>query len=195
MKVIGINGSPRKGGNTTILINKVFEELNKQGIETELIELSGKNIKQCLGCMSCTREQDHKCIMTDDFYEIYLKISEAQGLLFGSPVYNASITSQMKAFIDRLGFATFNGVLKHKVGASVVAVRRGGAISAVDTLNHFFAHHEMFTVGSTYWNMVYGMNIGDVENDQEGIANMKNIGENMAWLLKKIHTQEVMIHE
>jgi multimeric flavodoxin WrbA len=189
MKIIGINGSPRKGGNTTILINTVFGELNKQGIDTELIELSGKNIKPCLACMKCFQSGDHKCVMNDEFREAYLKIAEADGLLLGSPVYNASITSQMKAFIDRLGFASFDGALKHKVGASVVAVRRGGAISAFDTLNHFFAEHEMFIVGSVYWNMVHGMNVGDVENDHEGIANMKNLGENMAWLLKKIHNE------
>jgi multimeric flavodoxin WrbA len=186
MKVVGVNGSPRKNGNTTILLNKVFEELNQEGIETELIELSGKEIKPCTACMKCTQKADHKCVMTDDFHEIYLKIVAADGLIFGSPVYNTSVTSQMKAFIDRLGFATFGGVLKHKAGAAVVAVRRGGAMTAIDTLNHFFAHHEMFIVGSTYWNMVYGVNIGDVEGDAEGIANMKNIGENMAWLLKKL---------
>ncbi len=190
MKVVGINGSPRKDGNTAILINTVFSELNQQGIETELIQLSGQTIKGCSACWGCMNRKNSQCVMTDDFFNDCLgKMVAADGIILGSPVYSAGITSQMKALIDRASavLAANRGLLKYKVGAAVVAVRRGGATSAFDTLNHFLHSKEMFLVGSTYWNMVYGRNIGEVEQDQEGIANMKNLGQNIAWLLKKIH--------
>jgi len=188
MKVVGINGSPRQEGNTSILIQTVFNELNQQGIETELIQLSKKTIKGCMACWTCTTQKNSKCIMTDDFNDCFAKMIAADGIILGSPVYSAGVTSQIKAFIDRASvvLAANKGLLKHKVGAAVIAVRRGGAISAFDTLSHFLHSKEMFLVGSTYWNMVYGRDIGEVEQDQEGIANMKNLGQNMAWLLKKI---------
>lgn len=190
MKVVGMNGSPRQEGNTAILIQTVFNELNEQGIETELIELSGKNIKGCTACWACMTQKNSKCIMTDDCFNEYLsKMVAADGIILGSPVYSSGVTSQIKAFIDRASvvLGANKGLLKHKVGAAVIAVRRGGAISAFDTLSHFLHSKEMFLVGSTYWNMVYGRDIGEVEQDQEGMANMKNLGQNMAWLLKKIH--------
>jgi multimeric flavodoxin WrbA len=189
MKVIGINGSPRKEGNTAILIQTVFQELNQHGIETELISLSGKNIKGCIACRACIKNKNQQCIIkNDDFNDCLGKMIKADGIILGSPVYSAGVTSQIKALIDRASIvlAANKGLLKHKVGATVIAARRGGAISAADTLNHFLHSKEMFLVGSTYWNMVYGNEIGEVEQDQEGMNNMKNLGENMAWLLKKI---------
>lgn len=190
MKVIGINGSPRKEGNTSILIQTVFNELNRQGIDTEMISLSGQNIRGCNACGVCMKQKNQQCIITDDFFNTYLeKMINADGIILGSPVYSAGVTSQIKALIDRASMvlAANRGLLKYKVGATVIAARRGGAIIAFDTLNHFLHSKEMFLVGSTYWNMGYGNVIGEVEQDQEGMANMKNIGENMAWLLKKIH--------
>jgi len=190
MKVIGINGSPRKEGNTAILIQTVFNELNRQGIDTEMISLSSQNIRGCTACGACIKQKNKQCIITDDSFNICLeKMIAADGIILGSPVYSAGVTSQIKAFIDRASIvlAANRGLLKYKVGATVIAVRRGGAISAFDTLNHFLHSKEMFLVGSTYWNMVYGNAIAEVEQDQEGMENMKNIGENMAWLLKKIH--------
>ena len=190
MKVIGINGSPRKEGNTSILIQTLFNELNRQGIDTEMISLSGQNIRGCTACGVCMKQKNQQCIITDDFFNTYLeKMIGAHGIILGSPVYSAGVTSQIKALIDRASMvlAANRGLLKYKVGATVIAARRGGAISAFDTLNHFLHSKEMFLVGSTYWNMGYGNAIGEVEQDQEGMANMKNIGENMAWLLKKIH--------
>ena len=189
MKVVGINGSPRRDGNTAILINTVFKELNQQGIETELIQLSGQIIKGCTACWGCMNRKNNRCVMTDDFNDCLAKMIEADGIILGSPVYSAGVTSQMKALLDRASIvlAANRGLLKYKAGAAVVAVRRGGATSAFDTLNHFLHSKEMFLVGSTYWNMGYGRDIGEVEQDQEGMANMKNIGQNMAWLLKKIH--------
>lgn len=190
MKVIGINGSPRKDGNTAILIQTVFEELTKEGIETELIQLSGKNIEGCKACWACHKNKNQQCVITDDFFnECFAKMLASDGIILGSPVYSAGVTSQMKALIDRASMvlAGNRGIFKHKIGASVVAARRGGAISAFDTLNNFLYSKEMFLVGSSYWNMAYGNAIGEVEQDQEGINNMKNLGQNIAWILKKIH--------
>lgn len=187
MKVIGINGSARKDGNTSILMKTVFKELEKEGIETELIELADKTIKGCIGCFGCTEKK--QCVIKDDFFnECFIKMANADGIILGSPVYSADISSKMKAFLERAGVivATNPGMLKHKVGVSVVAVRRGGGMTAVDTLNHFLLNKEVLVVGSTYWNMVYGKDVGDVTFDEEGMRNMRNLGENMAWLMKKI---------
>ena len=190
MKVIGVNGSPRQDGNTAILIQTVFNELNQQGIETELIQLSQRTIRGCTACGACVTQKNSRCVIKDDsFNDCFAKLIAADGIILGSPVYSAGVTSQIKALIDRASMVLSGnrGLLKHKVGAAVTAVRRGGAISAFDTLTHFLYSKEMFIVGSTYWNMVYGRDIGDVEQDEEGIANMKNLGQNMAWLLEKIH--------
>lgn len=187
MKVIGINGSARKNGNTSIIIKTIFMELEKKGIETELIELADKTVKGCIGCFGCKGRK--QCIIKDDFFnDCFNRMVNADGIILGSPVYSADITSKMKAFLERAGVvvATNPGMLKHKVGASVAAVRRGGGMTAVDTLNHFLLNKEVFVVGSTYWNMVYGKDIGDVINDDEGMRNMKNLGENMEWLMEKL---------
>jgi multimeric flavodoxin WrbA len=191
MKVLGINGSARKDGNTAILIQTVFDELTKEGIETELIQLSENRIEGCKACRSCHKKKDKQCVITDDFFnECLAKIIASDGIILGSPVYSAGVTSQMKALIDRASMvlAGNKGLLKHKVGASVIAARRGGAISAFDTLNNFLYSKEMILTGSSYWNMVYGNAIGEVEQDKEGIENLKNLGQNMAWILKKIHS-------
>ncbi|MBP2627554.1 MAG: iron-sulfur flavoprotein [Firmicutes bacterium] len=191
MNVLGINGSPRKDGNTAILIRTIFKELNEQGIDTELIQFSDVTIKGCVACGGCMIHQSKRCVIkNDDFNECFAKMVSADGIILGSAVYSADVTSQTKALIDRASMvlAANKGLFKHKVGAAVVAARRGGAMSAVDTLHHFLHSKEMFLVGSTYWNMVYGREIGEVEQDKEGIANMKNIGQNMAWILKRIHS-------
>ncbi len=196
MKVVGINGSSRKDGNTAILIKTIFEKLHENGIETELIQLPDVTIdlcKMCEGgkCLACMEKR--VCVFThDDFHIIFEKIKEANGLILGSPVYGADISAKMKVFIDRLGIASLGNpdVLKRKPGAAVSAVRRAGGMTTVDTLNHFMLFREMIIVGSTYWNMVYGKDVGDVLNDSEGMANMRNIGENMAWLLKNLHAEQ-----
>lgn len=189
MKVIGVNGSARKDGNTAILIKTVFEELEKQNIETEMIQLFDKEISSCRGCFAC-KGKCHCVFKNDAFNECFQKLVEADGIILGSPVYSADITSKMKAFIERAGVvvATNPELFKHKVGSAVVAVRRGGGMTAVDTLNHFLLNKEVLLVGSTYWNMVYGKDIGDVLKDDEGMRNMRNLGENMAWLLKKLES-------
>ncbi|PKM88632.1 MAG: flavodoxin family protein [Firmicutes bacterium HGW-Firmicutes-12] len=189
MKVVGINGSPRKEGNTSILFREVFRELEKHGIETELIQIGGTPIRGCKACYTCAKTKDKKCVFKDDLVnECIEKLTAADGIILGSPTYFTDVTSEMKAFIDRVGFVSkFNGDLfKHKAGAAIVSVRRGGSIHTFDTMNHFLHYMQMFLVGGSYWNMVYGREIGEVENDKEGMLNMKVIGENMAWLLDKI---------
>ncbi len=190
MKVIGINGSPRANGNTSIIIKEVFKELEKNGIETELVQLGGKAIRGCTACGMCFQNKNGLCAMQGDgINEILQKAAQADGIILGSPVYFADVTPEMKAFIERAGtVADANGnLLKHKPGASVMAVRRGGAMQAFDTMNHFLHCTQMYLVGGSYWNMVYGKEIGEVEKDEEGMENMRVIGENMAWLLKKIN--------
>lgn len=186
--VVGINGSSRKDGNTDIIIRTVFEVLNNSGIATELIRLADFDLHPCRGCFACKGRGN--CVFGNDgFNEIFSRVTDADGLLLGSPVYSADVSGVMKIFLERAGVvvATNPGLLRHKVGAAVAAVRRGGGMTTVDTMNHFMLNKEMILAGSTYWNMVYGRNPGDVLSDEEGMANMHNLGQNMAWLLKKIH--------
>lgn len=188
MKVLAINSSARKDGNTAMLLGRVLEELRKEGIETELIQLAGQMIEPCKACWACGGQGN--CVhRKDPFREIFDKMKAADGILLGSPVYSANISANMQALLERAAVVgDMNpGLFTHKVGAAVVAARRGGALNAVDTMNHFFLNHEMFVVGSTYWNMAYGQMPGDVEKDTEGLANMENLGKNMAWLLKELN--------
>jgi multimeric flavodoxin WrbA len=188
-KVVALNGSARKGGNTAILLRYVLKELEKEGIETELIELSGATIHGCLACRKCSANKDHRCSQTEDMGNVYIeKMEQADGILLGSPTYVADISPEIKALMDRACMVSKanGGIFRHKVGAGVVAVRRAGAIHAFDTLNHFFLISEMIVPGSSYWNIGYGREIGDVEKDEEAIETMKTLGQNMAWLLKKL---------
>ncbi|MCF7958454.1 MAG: flavodoxin family protein [Phycisphaerae bacterium] len=189
MKVLAINGSPRKGGNTEILIKKALAPIEAAGIETEIVQIGGKVVRGCTACGKCVELKNNTCVIANDpVNEIIAKILQADGILLGSPTYFTDVTAELKALIDRVGYVCYrNGALRHKVGAAVVAVRRGGAIHAFDTMNHFFQINQMFIVGSSYWNMVYGLNPGDVETDEEGLANMNNLGESMAYLLKKLN--------
>lgn len=187
MKVIGVSGSARKGGNTAIIIRTVFEVLNNEGIETELVQLADYEIRPCRGCFAC-KGRGNCVLKDDDFPMVFGRVAEADGIVLGSPVYSADVSAKMKAFLERAGVvvATNPGLLRHKVGAAVAAVRRGGGMTTVDTMNHFMLNKEMLVVGSTYWNMVYGREIGDVHSDEEGMANMRNLGANMAWALRKL---------
>jgi len=189
MKVVAFNGSGRKDGNTAILLNVVLEELSKEGIETELIQLAGKAPQGCIACYKCFEKKDQKCAVTKDTLNEYLaKMIEADGILLGSPVYFADATAGIKALIERCGMvSTANGgLLKRKVGAAVAAVRRAGAIRTFDTLNHLFEHQQMIVVGSSYWNVGMGRDPGQVREDAEAFRTMQTLGQNMAWLLKKI---------
>jgi multimeric flavodoxin WrbA len=189
IKVVALNGSARKGGNTAILLRYVLKELEAEGIETELLEMSGAKIHGCLACRKCSARQDHRCGQTNDAGNGFIeKMEEADGILLGSPTYVSDVTAEMKALIDRacLVSKANGGLFRRKVGAGVVAVRRTGAMHAFDTLNHFFLISEMIVPGSSYWNIGIGREIGDVEKDEEGIQTMKTLGRNMAWLLKKM---------
>ncbi len=190
MKVVAFNGSPRKNGNTSLLIKYVFEELENEGIETELINIGGESVMGCIACMKCADNQDKKCILSSDQINDWIsKMDEADGIILASPTYFTDVTTEMKALIDRAGFvAKVNGdMLARKVGAAVVAVRRAGGVHAYDTMNHFFGISQMVVPGSSYWNLGIGMAEGDVSTDEEGIGTMRNLGKNMAWLLKKIN--------
>jgi multimeric flavodoxin WrbA len=189
MKVIALNGSARKTGNTTILLNLVLDELQKKKIETELIQLAGKPLQGCIACYKCFKNKDKRCAVKKDALNEYLqKMIEADGILLGSPTYFADISAGMKALIERCGMVSrANGDLfKRKVGAGVVAVRRAGAIHAFSSLNYFFLIGQMIVPGSSYWNVAIGRDPGEVKNDEEGVQTMKTLGVNMAWLLKKL---------
>ena len=189
MKVVAFNGSAHKGGNTAILLRYVLKELENEGIATELIELSGSEIHGCRACGTCAANKDRRCSQKGDMGNAYIeKMVEADGILLGSPTYFANISPEIAALMDRACFVSrANGSLfRRKVGAAVVAVRRAGAIPAFDALNHFFFFSEMIVPGSSYWNVGIGREPGDVEQDAEGIRTMKTLGQNMAWLLKKL---------
>jgi multimeric flavodoxin WrbA len=194
LKVVALNGSARKGGNTAILLRYVLKELEREGIKTELIEMSGANIHGCLSCHECSKKKDGRCAQTNDMGNVYIeKMAKADGILLGSPTYVSDVSPEMKALIDRaclVGRAN-GGMYRRKVGAAVVAVRRAGGIHAFDTMNHFFLINEMIVPGSSYWNLGVGREIGDVEKDEEGIQTMSILGQNMAWLMKQIASQRV----
>lgn len=189
MKVLAINSSARKDGNTAILINTVFDELNKEGIETEIVQLSGKIIEPCKACWACGGRKN--CVYKkDSFQEIFEKMTQVDGIILGSPVYTANISANMQALLERSSVVTDmnrnENLFQHKVGAAVTAARRGGALSALDAMNHFFMLQNMFVIGSSYWPMAYGQMPGDVQSDNEGLETMKNLGRNMAYLLKAL---------
>ncbi|WP_372960938.1 flavodoxin family protein [Methanoregula sp.] len=189
MKVVAFNGSARKDGNTAILVNEVFRALKKEKIKTELVQLSGKKIRGCIACGKCFEKQDRMCaIKADVANECIEKMLEADGIILASPTYFADVSSEMKALIDRAGYVAKanDDMFRRKVGAAVVAVRRGGAIHAFDTMNHFFFISQMVVPGSSYWNVGLGHAAGDVSEDEEGLRTMKVLGENLAWVLKKL---------
>lgn len=190
MKVIAFNGSARPDGNTSILIGYVLGELRKEGIETEIFDLGGKKIHGCRACRKCFENRDRRCAVTDDILnECIGKMIGADGIILGSPTYFTDVSAEMKALIDRAGLvAKANGdMLRRKAGAAVIAVRRAGSIHAFDTINHFFLISQMIIPGSNYWNMGFGLEKGDVEKDGDGIATMKLLGANIAWLLKRLN--------
>jgi multimeric flavodoxin WrbA len=189
MKIVAVNGSPRVDGNTALLLRTVLNELEAEGIATELLQVGGTAIRGCTACYQCGKNKNRQCsIKNDGFNEIFKKLDEADGFILGSPTYFADLTSEMKALIDRAGFVSrSNGFLfKHKIGAAVVAVRRAGGIHAFDSINHLFQICGMFTVGSSYWNLGFGRGPGEVEQDAEGIATRVELGKSMAFLAKKV---------
>jgi multimeric flavodoxin WrbA len=189
MNVLAVNGSARRDGNTALLLRCALEELSKEGFGTELVQMSGMEIRGCTACLKCFANKDRRCAVEGDAAnELIGKMDAADGLLLGSPTYFTDVSAEMKALIDRAGFvAKANGdMFRRKAGAAVVAVRRAGAIHAFDTLNHFFLIGQMIVPGSSYWNVGLGLHPGDAEKDGEGVRTMRTLGRNMAWLLKAL---------
>jgi len=189
LKVIAFNGSARKDGNTALLIKRVLQTLEAEGIKTELIQLAGKPIHGCNACRTCYKTKNKRCVIEDDNVNTYIqKMLEADGIILGSPVYFSMMTPELKALIDRAGYvASANrDMFKRKIGAAVVAVRRAGAIPTFDAINNFFLISQMVVPGSSYWNIGIGRKKGDVEGDKEGMKTMEDLGRNMAWLIKKL---------
>jgi len=189
MKVIGFNGSPNKNGNTAISMLRVFEELEKAGIETELIHVGMEKIQGCTACQSCVKTQNECCIKKGDLVNEWIqKMKEADGILLGSPVHYSGIAGTMKSFLDRAFYvASVNkGMFRHKVGASVAAVRRSGGIPTIDALNKFISYSEMIMPSSNYWAVAHGTTPGETTKDDEGNQIMEVLGQNMAWIMKII---------
>jgi multimeric flavodoxin WrbA len=189
MKVIAFNGSARKNGNTTNLVNLVLDEIKARGGETELVELAGINLSGCKACYQCFESKNNRCAVNDDLInEAIEKMVAADAIILGSPTYFADVSANMKAFMERTGMVSrANGdIFKRKVGASVVAVRRAGASHVFSSLNNFFLIGQMILAASSYWNIGIGRDPGAVLADEEGVKTMKDLGTNMAWLINKL---------
>ena len=192
MKVIAFNGSPRVNGNTFQALAVVLEELEKNGISTKMVNICEHDIHGCKACGACFKNKDRQCIMKDDKVNEYVDlITKCDGLIIGSPVYFGGISSQTKAFIDRVGYVNrANGDLfKRKVGAAVAINRRAGALEAFNTINNFFLIGQMIVPGSSYWNIGTALRQGEFVNDVEGVNTMRVLGQNMAWLLEKLNSE------
>ena len=191
MKVIAFCGSARKNGNTALLLNTVLEEIESEGIETELVQLAGTDIHGCYACYQCFERKDGCCAVEKDSINKYLdKMKAADAILLGSPTYFADVSTEMKALMDRCGMVSRanDDMFKRKLGAAVVAARRAGAMHVFDTMNHFFLIGQMIVVGSNYWNIGMGREKEEVAKDEEGMNTMKVLGQNIAWTLKRLHS-------
>jgi multimeric flavodoxin WrbA len=189
MKILAFNGSPRKGGNTEFLLRTALGPAEEAGMETELIQVGGTGVQHCKACYWCSKNKDRRCSNESDLVNKWLmKMIDADAIILGSPTYFADMSSEMKAFIDRTAFvARMNGNLfSRKVGAAVVAQRRGGAVNVLDSINHMFLMSRMIVPGSTYWNFGVGLNPGEVANDKEALENMRDLGEAIVWLVQSL---------
>lgn len=185
MKVIAINGSPKKHGNTHLLLETALQPLAQAGWETEILQIGGKNIHGCRACGKCWEKRDSRCSFAqDEFNETFEKMLAADAIILGSPTYFADVSAELKALIDRGGFvAMANGcTLAGKIGAAVVAVRRGGGTHVFDTINHLFTISQMIIPGSTYWNLGFGLGEKEVAGDAEALRNMAHLGRAVDWL-------------
>ena len=190
-KIVAFNGSPRKDGNTSILIRRILDELENEGIETELVQVGGQMIRGCTDCRRCFENRDLRCVFDDDIVNDCIeKMIEADGIILGSPVYFLDVTSEMKALIDRAGVVARanDGPFRRKAAIAAAAVRRSGANHTVDTMLHFMLYSGMTVTGAPVIGI--GRDIGDVRKDEEGMARAKEAGKNMAWLLKTIASTE-----
>ncbi len=198
MKVVAINGSPHKEGNTYHALQCVLEQLHENGIDSEIIHIGNKPISGCIACNKCMKNRDEKCVITTDDTNLWIqKLKDADGILLGSPVHYASLSSNLKSFLDRAFYvAGANGSLfRHKVGAAVVAVRRSGGIPTFHELNNYLTYSEMLLPTSNYWNVIHGTKPGDALQDDEGKQIMRILGKNMAWLLKLVEAGKDSVEE
>ena len=197
MKVVAFNGSPRKNGNTYEAIITVAAELKKENIEVEIIHVGNKVIRGCMACGGCGRNMNERCVVNDEVNEWIQKMKEADGIIIGSPVHYSAIAGTMKSFLDRAFYvASANGgILRHKVGASVVAVRRSGGVAVFNQLNNYINYAEMIMPASNYWNVAHGTNPGEVTQDEEGMQIMRVLGKNMAWLMKVLDAGKAYVKE
>lgn len=190
MKVVAFNGSPRPQGNTAQSLQIVLAELAKEGIETEMIQLGGRKVYGCLACGKCWETRNNRCIRQDDEMNLFIeKMQQADGVIIGSPTYFSNVSPEVKALIDRCGFVNkANGgeLLRGKIGAPVVAVRRAGSTFVYSAINFFFGIAEMPIATSSYWNMTLALEPGEVQKDAEGIQTFQTLGKNMAKLLKQL---------
>ena len=196
MKVIAINGSPRKEGNTAFALETVGEELRKQGIEFEVVQIGNLPIRGCIACGGCSRNKDERCVMTDDgVNDVVQKMKQADGILLGAPVYYSGIPGTMKSFLDRAFYISSanGGLFRHKAGAAVTAVRRSGGVVTFDSLNHYLLYSEMVMPTSSYWNVTHGRLPKEAEQDGEGTQVMRVLGRNMAWLMQVLEAGKAQI--
>lgn len=189
MKVIAVNGSPRAEGNTYTAITLVAEELAREGIETEILHIGVNDIQGCTACGGCIRNRDERCVLPGGVVnDAIQKMKSADGIIIASPVHYSAIAGTMKSFLDRVFYVggVNGGLFRHKVGASLVAVRRSGGLPAFDQLNNYLLYAEMLIPASHYWNVIHGARPGEVLQDPEGVQIMRVLGRNMAWLMKLV---------
>lgn len=189
MNVVAFNGSPKENGNTSAALKLVAAELEEAGISVQFVHLGKEVIRGCTACGACVKNRNERCIIDTDNVNDYIQLmKDADGILLGSPVHFASIGGTMKSFLDRAFYVAGvnNSLLRHKVGAAVVAVRRSGGVTTFDSLNHYINYAEMVMPGSNYWNVIHGTRPGDTVHDEEGAQIMRTLGKNMLWLLKLI---------
>lgn len=189
MRVVAFNGSPRVHGNTQHMLEDVVTRLAAQGMSCEIMQIGGELIRGCTACLTCRQTKDGTCIHDDDIVnEAIAKMVEADVIIMGSPTYFAALTPELKALIDRAGYVTrSNGImLRRKIGAAVVAVRRAGALNVFQAINNFFLINEMIVPGSTYWNLSTGGGLGAYEQDEEGMGTMARLADNITWLAERV---------
>jgi len=193
MKVVAINGSPKKEGNTYQIISILAEQLKKEDIETEILHIGGDAIKGCIACGQCKKQKNEKCVQENDNVNKCIQIMKmADGIILGSPVYFSSIPGTMKSFLDRVFYVSTanSNLFRYKVGVSVVADRRAGAVLTINQLNNYLNYSEMFLPSSNYWNVAYGSIPGEAIKDDEGVQTIRILGKNMAWLMKSIEASK-----
>jgi len=189
MNVLAFNGSPNKEGNTWHALSMVTAELEKEGIHSEIVHVGNKIIRGCTACGGCVKNKNEQCVLPGDEVNAWIQqMKHADGIIFGSPVHYAAMGGTMKSFLDRAFYVTSvnDGMLRHKVGAAVVAVRRSGGLPTFDQLNNYLLYSEMLIPTSNYWNVIHGTRPGEVTQDSEGVQIMQVLGRNMAWLMKLV---------